>query len=166
MSLDSPWVPYKPSSPKTVKPAEEFMDVTLFESSREPDDLHKSSEFIALKKKLQDIECRLVKREKELNNSLDTAKNHIQLLQMQLTTALDENRQLQSALDPLSTQATKALHNIKNSEIVGPLKIDNADLGLVLKLNNLWEPITAVRDAILNTLHDEDEPTFVLAKGQ
>ena len=37
---------------------------------------------------------------------------------------------------------------------------------MVLKLDSLWEPITAVRDSILNSLHDEDEPTFVLAKGQ
>ena len=144
----------------------EIKDGTSFESPIVADDPHERTKYIALKRKLHDMQCRLAKRENEWNSSLETAENQIQLLQGQLSSVLDENKQLQFALDPLSTQATKALHNIINSEIVCPLRMDNADLGLVLKLNSLWEPLTAIRESILNLLHDEDEPTFVLAKGQ
>ena len=70
MSIDSPDVPYKSPSPKTVKPVEEIKDVTSPESSRETDDLDKSSKFIALKRKLR-VSPKLRKRVWTCDNCKD-----------------------------------------------------------------------------------------------
>ena len=68
--------------------------------------------------------------------------------------------------DALSTQAKTALNNIKKRESVCPLSINNTQLGLVIKVDSLLEPLTAIRDSILNLPPEGDEQTIVLATGQ
>ena len=45
------------------------------------------------------------------------------------------------------------------------LKLGNADVGLVLKLDGLRTPVRDIRDHILDLLPTDDESLFVLAKG-
>ena len=58
------------------------------------------------------------------------------------------------------------MNNIKKRESVCPLSINNTQLGLVIKVDSLLEPLTAIRDSILNLPPEGDEQTLVLAKGQ
>ena len=118
-----------------------------------------------LKEKPNAIENSLATKEKSLNDSLEQAKKQIQLLQSQLNSVLSENDQLRTALNPLSERNKKALSIIKGRENVRPLKLGNADVGLVLKLDGLKTPVRDIRDHILDLLPTDDESLFVLAKG-
>ena len=45
-----------------------------------------------------------------------------------------------------------------------PLSINNTKLGLVIKVDSLLEPLTAVKDPILNLPPESDEQILALAK--
>ena len=102
---------------------------------------------------------------KSFYDSLEVAKNKIQLLQAQLNSALIENNHLQNALNPLSVPDKIALLNIKKWDSVRPLKLGNAELGLVLKVDCLKKPLTEIRDHIADLLPEEEESLFALVKG-
>ena len=112
-----------------------------------------------------ELEMKLPKREKGLNDMLKISDEKVCVLQEQLNAVKTERNSLQSKLMPTPSTAKLALDSLTNSPFAQELRYMDAKVGLAIKLDNLMETVADLRNWIDKLFLSHEKTSFNLVKG-